>query len=169
MCSLLLKDLISDFYWCGFGSHFVHLTFFLLLFLNMLFSILMTLYSNLFKGMLLWTCFTFDGPISDSAMLIGKLGIFFFSKGIPIERTAKTDSDWKDGQAEPSLHWAHRSFCWFYHVAAHILSSFFTFGKQSQWNLSFVYTSYVSVPVRTAVKFGKRTVSFQFYNLKYDT
>ena len=28
-------------------------------------------------------------------------------------------SDWADAQAEPSLRWAHRSFCWFYHVLAH--------------------------------------------------
>ena len=29
-------------------------------------------------------------------------------------------SDWADAQADLSLHWAHRSFCWFCHVAAHI-------------------------------------------------
>ena len=35
--------------------------------------------------------------------------------------------------------------------------------------LSFVYTSYVSVPVQTALKFGKQTVSFKFNNLKFDS
>ena len=31
-------------------------------------------------------------------------------------------------------------------------------GKQSLWYLSFVYMSYVSVPVRTALTFGKQTI-----------
>ena len=29
-------------------------------------------------------------------------------------------SDWVDAQADLSLHWAHMSFCWFCHAAAHI-------------------------------------------------
>ena len=33
-------------------------------------------------------------------------------------------SDWADVLADLSLHWAHRSFCWFRHVTAHILTSF---------------------------------------------
>ena len=33
-------------------------------------------------------------------------------------------SDWVDAQAgDLSLHWTHRSFCWFCHVAAHIVIS----------------------------------------------
>ena len=35
------------------------------------------------------------------------------------------------------------------------LSFFFRVEKQSPWNLSFVYTSYVSAPVRTALKIRK--------------
>ena len=31
-------------------------------------------------------------------------------------RTAKT----ADAQADLSLRWAHMSFCWFYHEAAHV-------------------------------------------------
>ena len=34
-------------------------------------------------------------------------------------QTAKT-SDWADAQAELSLRWMHRSFCWFCHVVAHL-------------------------------------------------
>ena len=34
-------------------------------------------------------------------------------------------------------------------------------------NHSFVYTSYVSVLVQTALKLGKQTVSFQVYNLNF--
>ena len=29
-------------------------------------------------------------------------------------------SDWADAQADPSLRWAHRSFCWFCHSAAQL-------------------------------------------------
>ena len=42
-------------------------------------------------------------------------------------------------------------------------------GNKSLWYLAFIYSSYVSVPVRTALKFGKQTVSFQFYYLRFDT
>ena len=30
-------------------------------------------------------------------------------------------SDWVDAKADPSLRWAHRSFCWFCHEAAQML------------------------------------------------
>ena len=29
-------------------------------------------------------------------------------------------SEWADAQADPSLHWAHRLFCWFCHAAAQL-------------------------------------------------
>ena len=29
-------------------------------------------------------------------------------------------SDWAGAQADRSLHWAHRSFCWFCHAVAHV-------------------------------------------------
>ena len=29
-------------------------------------------------------------------------------------------SDWADAQSDLSLHWVHRSFCWFCHAAAHM-------------------------------------------------
>ena len=32
-------------------------------------------------------------------------------------------SDWADAQADLSLHWTHRSICWFCHAAAHIFVS----------------------------------------------
>ena len=41
---------------------------------------------------------------------------------LPIERTAKTDQDWADAQADQSLCWAHISFCWFCHEVAHMTS-----------------------------------------------
>ena len=44
-----------------------------------------------------------------------------------------------------------------------------TVGKQSLWYLSFVYLSYVNALVLTALKIGKQTVSFQFYNLEFET
>ena len=30
-------------------------------------------------------------------------------------------SDWAEAQADPSLGWAHRSFCWFCHEAAKLI------------------------------------------------
>ena len=41
---------------------------------------------------------------------------------LPIKCKAKTliRSDWADAQADLSLRWAHRTFCWFCHVAAQI-------------------------------------------------
>ena len=33
-------------------------------------------------------------------------------------------SDWADAQADLSLCWAHRSFCWLCHAAAHFFSSY---------------------------------------------
>ena len=42
-------------------------------------------------------------------------------------------SDWVDAQANLSLHWAHRSFCWFCHALAHV-------GLDDSWNLKvYVY------------------------------
>ena len=38
---------------------------------------------------------------------------------LPIERTAKTLI--RLAEADLNLRWAHRSFCWFCHVAAHIV------------------------------------------------
>ena len=34
-------------------------------------------------------------------------------------------SDWADGQADLSLRWAHMSFCWFCHEAAHLVLFWF--------------------------------------------
>ena len=34
--------------------------------------------------------------------------------------------------------------------------------------ISFVYTSCIGVPVRTALNFGKQAVPFQYYNLTFD-
>ena len=31
-------------------------------------------------------------------------------------------SDWADTQADLSIRWAHMSFCWFCHEAAHMFS-----------------------------------------------
>ena len=43
-------------------------------------------------------------------------------KKLPIERTAHSEdwSDWADAQADMSLRWTHRSFCWFCRAAAQI-------------------------------------------------
>ena len=38
----------------------------------------------------------------------------------PLSAQRRLWSDWADAQADLSLHWAHRSFCWFRHEAAHI-------------------------------------------------
>ena len=37
-------------------------------------------------------------------------------------------------------------------------------GKQTLWYLSFVYTSYISVRVQTALNFGKHAVPFKYCN-----
>ena len=39
-------------------------------------------------------------------------------------------SDWADAHADLSLHWAHRSFCWFCHEAAYIMQ------HKPSWRLS---------------------------------
>ena len=38
----------------------------------------------------------------------------------PLSAQRRLWSDWADAQADLSLRWAHRSFCWFCHEAAHI-------------------------------------------------
>ena len=40
-------------------------------------------------------------------------------------------SDWADAQADLSLRWAHRSFCWFCHEAAHFVISYLHFNCSS--------------------------------------
>ena len=40
----------------------------------------------------------------------------------PLSAQQRLWSDWVDAQADLSLCWAHRSFCWFCHEAAQILS-----------------------------------------------
>ena len=39
----------------------------------------------------------------------------------PLSALRRLWSDWVDAQAVLSLHWIHRSFCWFYHEAAPII------------------------------------------------
>ena len=51
------------------------------------------------------------------------------------------------------------------HVEPHII----TVKKQSMWHPSFVYSSQISLPLQTALNFGKQTVTLQFYNSKSDT
>ena len=38
----------------------------------------------------------------------------------PLSAQRRLWSVWVDAQADPSLHWAHRSFCWYCHAAAYI-------------------------------------------------
>ena len=38
----------------------------------------------------------------------------------PLRAQWRLWSDWADAQADLSLHWAHMSFCWFWHEAAHL-------------------------------------------------
>ena len=44
----------------------------------------------------------------------------------PLSALRRLGSDWVDAQADPSLRWAHRSFCWFCHEAAHIIICIYT-------------------------------------------
>ena len=39
----------------------------------------------------------------------------------PLSTQPRRWSDWADAQADLSLHWAHRSFCWFCHAAANVI------------------------------------------------
>ena len=41
--------------------------------------------------------------------------------GYPLSAQRSLWSDWADAQADPSLRWMHRSFCWFYREVAHLL------------------------------------------------
>ena len=47
-------------------------------------------------------------------------------------------SDWADAQADLSLPWAPRSFCWFCHAVAHFMNAFATIPKHAgvMWGLS---------------------------------
>ena len=40
----------------------------------------------------------------------------------PLSSQRRLWSDWADAQADLSLRWAHRSFCWFCHVAAQLMN-----------------------------------------------
>ena len=42
-------------------------------------------------------------------------------------------SDWADAQADLSLCWVHKPFCWFCHEAAHILSSHKDQNTNEEW------------------------------------
>ena len=44
-------------------------------------------------------------------------------------------SEWTDAQADLSLRWAHRSFCWFCHAVAHFIPLMF---QSFRWCLTFV-------------------------------
>ena len=57
----------------------------------------------------------------------------------PLSAQRRLWSDWADAQADPSLRWAHMSFCWFCHDAAHIVSSSSqkkTRWKEISWNVN---------------------------------
>ena len=46
-------------------------------------------------------------------------------------------SDWADAQADPSLRWAHMSFCWFCHALTHLLYFGLSHLRQQYWFLLF--------------------------------
>ena len=56
--------------------------------------------------------------------IVKRMPIKYVKPQLPIERTAKTlirpGGCWADAQADLSLRWAQRSFCWFCHEVAHI-------------------------------------------------
>ena len=54
------------------------------------------------------------GRTSDRATVPGQVG-------------SEDWSDWVNAQADLCLHWAHRSFCWFCHVLAHIFTNLLCF------------------------------------------
>ena len=59
----------------------------------------------------------------------------------PLSAQQRFRSDWADIQADPSLQWAHRSFCWFCHAVVQFL--FFSWEtnlteKQIQWVLMMI-------------------------------
>ena len=43
----------------------------------------------------------------------------------PLSAQRRLCSDWADSQADLSLRWAHKSFCWFCHAGAHFKTGFF--------------------------------------------
>ena len=43
-----------------------------------------------------------------------------FGLKLPLRAQRGLGSDWAKAQADLSLRWAHRSFCWFCHAAAHV-------------------------------------------------
>ena len=49
----------------------------------------------------------------------------------PLSAQRRLWSDWADAQADPSLHWALRSFCWVCHAVAHIFSPKIVNGKNA--------------------------------------
>ena len=44
-------------------------------------------------------------------------------------------SDWADSQADLSLCWVHRSFCWFYRAATHFISKMWSGWGSNSWAL----------------------------------
>ena len=55
----------------------------------------------------------------------------------PLSAQQRLWSDWVDAQADQSLRWEHRSFCWFYHAVAHIFPQV----KQGAENLITMYST----------------------------
>ena len=50
------------------------------------------------------------------AVRMKKHGVFSY----PLSSQWRLWPDWADAQADLSLRWAHISFCWFFHAAAHL-------------------------------------------------
>ena len=50
-----------------------------------------------------------------------------------------------------------------------VICSFHTHGRETKSVVPIICIYVMRVPVCTALKFGKQTVSFQFYNLRFDT
>ena len=58
----------------------------------------------------------------------------FWVAKVPMLLHVDSEDSWlekADAQADPSLCWAQRSFCWFFHAAAQMIHEFFTFADNT--------------------------------------
>ena len=83
--------------------------------------------------------------------------------------TAKILSDWTDAQADLSLRWAYSHFVGFVvrMLKLFILSSGFHGRETVRGTCRLCIRQALVELVRTALNFGKQTVSCQYYNLKF--
>ena len=76
----------------------------------------------------------------------------------PLSAQWRLWSDWADAQADLSLHWAHKSLCWFCYVVAQ-LYSFTAFHLRNSFFLTFIEVLTQWIPERDGDRCGQMRAS----------